>query len=503
MTIRHHILVVGDEELRGSLCSGTCAGDTMVSPVTNLDEARCFIENRKVDLIVSALELPDGCGTELIEDQDDSFRVMIVGQQEEVGPAVLEKGAIEYLVRSDESLRSLPRVIESRASDWAGTLARKHSAQKRDHLVAIWEATPDFVGTTDVDGFFLHLNAQGRKMIGLGEDEDVTRLRLFDIHDEEGSNRLITEGLSHAVNRGVWCAESVLVTLEGETVPVSSVLIAHKSQSGGVTHFSTILHDLTAVRASEEERKRLAEDLHQAMKMESIGRLAGGVAHDLNNRLTAIIGYAELGLLEAMSDKPSKHELEMIIESCEKASGLIEQLVTFSRKQAVKPSFINMNDVVTDVVEMLRNILGEGIELETDLDSGLWPVIFDRSQFEQVIVNLVTNGRDAITGSGTIVVKTSNRVVDWTMAAELGVQEPGDFVVLDVSDSGEPVDEKMREHVFEPFYSLSTHGRDGGLGLSSVYGAVTQNRGVVTVGDSDLGGSRFEVYLPREGASSD
>jgi len=362
MKIRFHVLVVGDERLRSALPSDSCAGHTMVSAVPNLDDARCFIENRKVDLIVADQELPDGNGLELVGEgrPSDMIQTILIGNQ---GFNEFADEAIEYMEKSEETLKLLPRTVECRVQNWGRTLAKKQTTQYQEHLTSIWDATPDFVGTTDVDGFFLHLNVKGREMMGLAEDADLSQIRLFGLLEEESANQLIVEGLPAAVKNGVWQSESVLLTVEGDLVPVSQVLIVHKDKHGNVSHFSTILHDLREVRASEEERKQLADDLHQVMKMESIGRLAGGVAHDLNNRLTAIIGYAELGLIEAMSSKPCKHELEMVIDSCEKASMLIEQLVAFSRKQAVKPQFLNVNEVINEAENMLDSIRGSDIEL--------------------------------------------------------------------------------------------------------------------------------------------
>ncbi len=497
MKIKFHVLVVGDEKLRSALPSDACADHTMVSAVPNLDDARCFIENRKVDLIVADQQLPDGSGVELVGAgrPTDLIQTILIGSGNCGEPA---DEAIEYMEKSEETLELLPRTVECRVQNWGKALAKKQTSQHQEHLTSIWDATPDFVGTTDIDGFFLHLNEKGREMMGLSEDADLSQIRLFGLLEEESASQLLIEGLPAAVKDGVWRSESILLTVAGDQIPVSQVLIAHKDKDGNVSHFSTILHDLRDVRAAEEERKQLADDLHQVMKMESIGRLAGGVAHDLNNRLTAIIGYAELGLIEAMSRKPCKHELEMVIDSCEKASLLIEQLVAFSRKQAVKPQFLNINEVINETEAMLNSILGDDIELISNLDPGIWPVKFDHSQLAQVVVNLVTNCRDALTSGGSIYLKTSNVFLDEEKIEALGMEQVGDYILFSVTDTGPGIDEETRKHIFEPFYSLSTHGRDGGLGLSSVYGAVVQNNGMVAVGESECEGARFDVYIPRE-----
>ncbi len=500
MNIKNHVLVVGDKQLRDALKPCQSEKGTMVSLVCSLDEASCFIENRKVDLVVADSILPDGCGLSLLRlrDTNETFRLIALGNDQAQSEQAIAAGAIEFLEKNEETLARLPRTVANNVRDWGLALAASQTAQHQEHLIAIWDATPDFVGTTDVDGFFLHLNLHGRIMMGLHESEDVSCIRLFEIHDHESSANLIATGIPHAIEHGVWRTETSLRPIHGDPVPVSQVLIAHKDQDNNVTHFSSILHDLTEVKAAQSERERLAEDLYQAMKMESIGRLAGGVAHDLNNRLTAIIGYAELGLLETMADHNAENELQNIIESCEKASELIEQLVTFSRKQAVKPSFLNLNDVISGANKMVSSILNPGIVMHVDLDPGLWPIVIDKAQLQQIIVNLVTNSNDAMPGGGRIALKTYNRHVDKEEAHCLGIQLNGDFVVLRISDSAPGLDAESRKHLFEPFYSGSKHGRDGSLGLSSVYGAVTQNGGVIVVDASELGGVQFDVLLPRE-----
>lgn len=504
MMIKNHILVVGDDRLRAAMPSNFFAADTMVSAVSNMDDARCFLEHRKVDMIVADMALSDGRGTELINIQgrSESCQLLIVGDAHDEADKVVEAGA-EFLVKTEQSLQQLPRIVEARARDWGATLARHQTSQHREHLLAILDAIPDFVGTTDIDGFFLHLNCHGRKMMGLNETESVSRLRLFDIHDTQSAATIIGLGLPRAIKEGVWRGETNLLPLKGNPIPVSQVLIGHKDGRDNVTHFSTILHDLTQVKAAEEYRKKLVDDLHQVTKMESIGRLAGGMAHDLNNRLTAIIGYAELGLMADENDKTAKYELQMVIQSCEKASKLIEQLVTYSRKQAVSPRTINVNEVVAATCRMLSSALGAHIKLEADLDPELWPVIFDSSQLDQAIVTLATNRRKSITGDGEITFKTCNTTVDGRKAQELGLKKAGDFIVLSMLDSGCRIDDKHRKHIFEPFYTTSVHDRDDGLGLPAVYGAILQNNGAITIGDSESGGNRFDIYLPRDRSGSE
>ncbi|MFI5289883.1 MAG: PAS domain S-box protein [Polyangia bacterium] len=242
--------------------------------------------------------------------------------------------------------------------------------------------------------------------------------------------------------------------------------------------------------ASEiSERKQLEEQLRQAQKMEAIGRLAGGVAHDFNNILTAILGQSEilLGALEPGS--PHRRHAEQVRNSALRAASLTGQLLAFSRKQVLQPKNLDVNALVVNLGAMLHRLIGEDIELSTELQAGLGHVRVDPGQLEQVILNLVVNGRDAMPAGGRLTLRTTE--------IEHGgpVREP--FVMLEVGDSGVGMDTTTRSHLFEPFFTTKSRGKGTGLGLSTVYGIVAQSGGFVEVDSAPGAGSRFRVYLPR------
>ncbi len=248
-------------------------------------------------------------------------------------------------------------------------------------------------------------------------------------------------------------------------------------------------HDMT-------EHKRLEQQLRHAQKMEAVGRLAGGVAHDFNNILTAIRGHAELLLQTLEKGAPQRRQAEQIHRSVLRAAALTGQLLAFSRKQALQPRTLDLNVLVANLTAMLSRLIGEDVELTTELQPGIGSVRADPGQIEQVLVNLVVNARDAMPEGGVLVIRTENVEVGGERAGELGVPT-GRWVLLEVRDSGVGIDPAIRGRLFEPFFSTKEHGRGTGLGLSTVYGIVTQSGGHINL-ESALGqGSTFRVWLPR------
>ncbi len=259
------------------------------------------------------------------------------------------------------------------------------------------------------------------------------------------------------------------------------------------------------------ERKRLEAELRQAQKMETVGRLAGGVAHDFNNLLTVILGNAGLaleradrstGLTRAVSssngDPQSRETLTEIVDAAERAASLTRQLLAFSRKQVLQPSVISLNDVLNGVEKMLRRLLAETIELQTVKSARLWSVKVDRTQVEQVIVNLVVNARDAMPEGGRIVLETANVEIGAQTLSRRTTDVPGgSYVCLSVTDNGVGMDEATRAHIFEPFFTTKGGEKGTGLGLATVYGIVRQSCGHLTVESEPGKGARFSVYLPR------
>ncbi len=230
--------------------------------------------------------------------------------------------------------------------------------------------------------------------------------------------------------------------------------------------------------------------------MEAIGILAGGVAHDFNNILSAIVGYSHLTLSKMPANDPLKGNLKAILQSSERAATLVQSLLSFSRKQVINPKPTGLNDIVLRFEEFLTRLIREDIKIITTCAGGDLTIFADRGQIEQLLMNLVTNARDAMPKGGTITIQTRSAHIDKQYIEERGYGKAGRYALLTVSDSGEGIDSETKSKIFEPFFTTKEQGKGTGLGLSMVYGIVKQNNGYIDV-DSEPGrGTTFEIYLP-------
>jgi signal transduction histidine kinase len=238
------------------------------------------------------------------------------------------------------------------------------------------------------------------------------------------------------------------------------------------------------------------ERLRQAQKLEAVGRLAGGVAHDFNNLLTAILGYADLALSSFPPGTPTRSDLEEIKLAGQRAVDLTRQLLAFSRQQVLHRRVLNLGEVVDNVARLLRRVIGEDIAIEISAREGLWSVMADRTQIEQIVMNLAVNARDAMQNGGRLRIETSNYSTTADTSGDVP-SRPGDYVKLRVVDTGEGIPPEIRSRIFEPFFTTKEAGRGTGLGLSTVYGIVQQSEGFIFLDSVVNQGTTFTIYLPR------
>ena len=245
------------------------------------------------------------------------------------------------------------------------------------------------------------------------------------------------------------------------------------------------------------EQKMLETKFAQSQKMQAVGQLAGGVAHDFNNLLTVIIGNCEFLLMRHQAADPSFKEINEVHQNALRAAALVSQLLAFSRKQTMQPKVLALGEVVSELAQMLRRLVGEGVTLNVEREPDLWQVHADEAQLGNAIINLVVNARDAMPSGGTVTIKTCNDTISQSSALGTAIMPAGDYVRIEVSDTGTGMSKEIQSKIFDPFFTTKPVGQGTGLGLATVYGIVKQTGGFITV-DSEIGqGTRFNIYLPR------
>jgi PAS domain S-box-containing protein len=282
---------------------------------------------------------------------------------------------------------------------------------------------------------------------------------------------------------------------DGAFFPSEFSLAAVRSAQG--TAFTAIVRDVMERKQTQDALRQRDEQLRQSQKMEAIGRLAGGVAHDFNNLLMAIRGYAEL-LMQALNEGDERrNDAEEIVKAADRAAGLTRQLLAFSRRQVITQQAVALDQVVETMQNMLQRLIGEQIELDTKVWPGLTPILADRTQIEQILVNLVINARDAMPNGGKIAIELRNIELDGIGVAAHPGLKPGDYVEMAVSDTGSGMDAETAARIFEPFFTTKESGKGTGLGLATVYGIVQQNGGAIEVQSKVGYGTTFFIYMPR------
>ena len=373
--------------------------------------------------------------------------------------------------------------------------AQRRAEQEQTRLAAILEASPDFVGMADaVTLRVTWINRAGRRMVGLGDDEAIDHLYVRDFQPRWVLESLFDEILSVAARGGVWTGESGLLHRDGTEIPILKTVVAHRRSDGQAEYISTVARDI-------RDQKQLEAQLLHSQKMESIGRLAGGVAHDFNNMLTAIIGYTELAKAQLAEDHPAQEDLTSVHDAARRSAALTRQLLAFARKQVIMPRAVDLNALIGGVQGMLNRLLGEDIRLVTRLDASLCPVLIDPGQFEQVLMNLAINARDAMGAGGTLRIETSNASLDDDWCHRHPGALPGQYGLVRVSDTGAGMTRDVMAHLFEPFFTTKPSGEGTGLGLAMCYGIVKQSGGTIWVSSEPGEGTTFEIYLPRHDES--
>ena len=344
----------------------------------------------------------------------------------------------------------------------------------------------------DVNGRIIEVNETYCRMSGYSEDE----ILCMSIPDLEAAERAdeTQDHIQKIQHLGEDRFESVHRRKDGTTFDVE-VSVQYRSVEGG--QFVTFLRDVTERKATESEREKLESGLAQSQRLESVGRLAGGVAHDFNNMLSIITGNAEIALLSVDSKNPLHAIIHEILQASERSADLTKQLLAFARKQTISPKVLDLNDTIDNMLTMLRRLIGENIDLHWLPASGLGMIRMDPSQIDQIFTNLIVNASDSIPNVGTISIETKNIEITRDFCMGHPGYIPGEYVQIAVRDNGTGMEAETLSSIFEPFFTTKEMGKGTGLGLALVHGIVTQNNGFIDVQSDPDKGTIFLIHLPR------
>jgi two-component system cell cycle sensor histidine kinase/response regulator CckA len=390
-------------------------------------------------------------------------------------------------------LHRLPRAMASGALAHALVLNRgpgeaEEAGAAELRFARLFHSAPMAIATVDAEGFVSATNPAFMRLFGAAADEGrrVSLESLVEPDNQPALRRALDAALAR---QGL--IEPVDIAFAGDRARSGRIYLSPIEQTDGDNEAAI------AYAIDTTEQRALEMQIAQGQKMQAVGQLAGGIAHDFNNMLTAIIGFSDFLLMNHRPTDPAFQDIMNIKQNANRAAGLVRQLLAFSRQQTLRPQVLQLGDVLSELSILLSRLLGENIDLTLDQAGDLWPVKADLHQFEQVIVNLAVNARDAMPEGGKLTIRTAN--VSETESRELGPKHlpAGEYVLIEVSDTGCGMTPEVMQKIFEPFFSTKEIGRGTGLGLSTVYGIVKQTGGYIFAESEEGNGTTMRVYLPR------
>lgn len=464
--------------------------------VPGYEAARAALASGRFDLCLLDYRLGAHTGLELLQETQTLPQrppiILLTGQGDPtVDLAAMEAGAVEYLLKAELTAEGLDRAIRY-------ALERRKTEERlrrdRDLISRIMETSPVGIVVTDRQGQVTFANRRAEKILGVHAPPHASgpnQLLSWPLTEPEGGiggdplaplQAALASGVPVHDLRRFWEDGSRRVLLSINAAPLVDT-------AGGIDGLVVTVDDIT-------QRVELEERLRQSQKMESIGQLAAGVAHDINNVLTVIQGHAELLRETVRPGAPEERSVHQICAAADRAARFVRQLLLFSRKQVVQFKRLDLNQVLHNLVQMLPRLLGEDIHLELDCTEPLPAVEADLGMMEQVILNLAVNARDAMPQGGRLRLATAVVTVAETEVTRRGAPRAGPYVCLEVTDTGCGMDASTLARIFEPFFSTKETGKGTGLGLATVYGIVRQHQGWIEVQSKPGAGSTFKVYLP-------
>lgn len=376
-------------------------------------------------------------------------------------------------------------------TEYRKTESAKRESEKKYRT--LFEGSIDAIFITKRGGEFIDANQSFLKLFGYSWEE-ITKISSRDFYaDPEGRDRFMEKIEKHGSVTGF---SVKLVKKDGKKIDCLITASVRRDDNGAVIGYQGVIRDITEKKRTEEEKKQLESQLLHAQKMEAIGTLSGGIAHDFNNILQAISGYTQILLMGKELDNPDYKRLKAIEKSAFRAGDLTSQLLIFSRKVPAKLRPLDINQELMQAVEMLGHTIPKMISIELNLGKGIKIINADKTQIEQIIMNLAINARDAMPDGGKLIFETMNVSIDeGYMKAHLGAV-PGGYVLLSVSDTGHGIDKESVEHIFEPFYTTKERGKGTGLGLAMVYGIIKSHNGYIMCYSEEGEGTTFKIYFP-------
>ena len=444
-------------------------------------------------------------GVDLVRERKDGSTVEVSLSasplRNEKGEVIGILGLLEPIQRLTDAQQIVERQpVEQLERDDKGK-AEETIAENAAYFHQMVEQAPDGL-LVQVEGKIAFANQEALRLIGAPEAGQIIGKALEDfLHPDQKEATSVELRLLGGEKKEIRALETRLVRLDGQVRDVEIAARTLNYQKWETVQL--VLRDTTERRSREKARHHNLEQVHEAEKMEAVGRLAGGMAHDFNNLLMVVRGYSELLAARLGPDNPLHKHAEEIQKATERAAALTKQLLAFDRTQMLVSRVTDPNEVVRRAEKLLRPLVGQDIELVTILDPSLGRVKTDPDQFEQVIMNLALNARDAMPEGGKLLMETSNVSLDQASEGRLEGMPSGPCVMLAVSDTGVGIEPEARAHIFEPFFTTKERGRGTGLGLSTVYGIVKQSGGHIWVYSERGKGATFKVYLPRVEATLD
>ena len=380
------------------------------------------------------------------------------------------------------------RILGIIASAIGNEDTRKQAEAELNRLMTAIEQTPESVVITDTEGRILYVNPVFERVTGYSRAEVIGQNpRLLKSNRQDSA---FYRQLWGKISAGeVWRGRFINKKKDGTLFTEDAVIAPVRDEKGAVTNHIAIKRDIS-------HELELEVQYRQTQKIDSIGRLAGGVAHDFNNILAVICGHTDLALAQLSPDAPLRSNLECIQESADHAANLTRQLLAFGRGQVIEPRRINLNELIVNLNKMLRRLIGEDIKLVTQTAPDLGQIKADPGQIEQVLLNLVVNARDAMPDGGTLTIRTDNVTLDEDYARSHLIS-PGDYVMVSVSDTGVGMTDEVKQHIFEPFFTTKEQGKGTGLGLATCFGIIQQSNGHIHSDSQVNKGTQFKIYLPR------